>query len=171
PPLTEGTYGRLWARLDGYARRRWSVTADVQAGEGKSTARLYGQIRQELGSRRGATLDVKAGIATLPALPQSLFRLGGVSTVRGFEYGTVRGQAFWVARLDVAPIRARLRPVVFADAGQAALAADLFSSKALIGAGVGLSVFNGVLRLDLSHPISPDSGGKVRFDIVVRAAR
>ena len=171
PPVADGTYGGLWARLDGYGQRRWNVTTDLQAGEGRSTGRLYGQIRQEFGGRRGATLDVKAGIATQPTLPQSLFRLGGVSTVRGFEYGTLRGQAFWAARLDVTPIKGRLRPVVFADAGQAARASELFSTKALIGAGVGLSVFNGVLRFDLSHPISPDVGGKVRFDIVVQAAR
>ncbi len=171
PPVAEGTYGGLWARLDGYGVRRWSVTSDLQAGEGRSTGRLYGGIRQDFGGRRGATLEVKGGIATRPTLPQSLFRLGGVSTVRGFEYGTLRGQAFWAARLDVAPIRGRLRPVAFADAGQAASAADLFSSKVLIGGGVGLSIFNGIVRLDLSHPISPDIGGKVRFDIMVQAAR
>jgi hypothetical protein len=57
------------------------------------------------------------------------------------------------------------------DAGQAARPGDLFASKALAGAGVGLSVFNGALRFDLSHPLTPDTGGKVRFDIVVQAAR
>jgi hemolysin activation/secretion protein len=94
-----------------------------------------------------------------------------VSTVRGFDYGALRGQAFWAARLDFAPFSGRLRPVAFADAGQAARAEDLFSSQALVGAGVGLSLFHGVLRFDLSHPISPDIGGKVRFDIVVQAVR
>jgi hemolysin activation/secretion protein len=147
------------------------VTADLLAGEGQSTGRLYGQIREELGGRNGATLELKAGAATQPTLPQSLFRLGGVSTVRGFEYGALRGQAFWAARLDVAPLRGRLRPVLFADAGQAASLEGLFSSEALAGAGVGLSVFDGLVRFDLSYPITPDVGGKVRFDIVVRAAR
>ncbi|MEO7986650.1 MAG: ShlB/FhaC/HecB family hemolysin secretion/activation protein [Gemmatimonadales bacterium] len=171
PQVAEGTYGSFWARLDGYGKRRWRVTADLQAGDGRSTGRVYGAIRQDFGGRRGATLDVKAGVATNPTLPQALFRLGGVSTVRGFEYGALSGQAFWAARLDIAPIRGRLRPVLFADAGQAARVDDLFSSKALIGAGVGLSVFDGILRLDLSHPISPDIGGNMRFDIVVQAAR
>jgi outer membrane translocation and assembly module TamA len=171
PPVADGTYGGLWARLDGYGRRRWSVTADLRAGEGNSTGRLYGRIRQAFGGGRGATLEVKGGVATAPALPQSLFRLGGVTTVRGFDYGRLRGQAFWAARLDIAPLNGRLRPVIFADAGQAARADDLFSSQALVGAGVGLSLFHGVLRFDLSHPVSPDIGGKVRFDIVVEAAR
>ena len=171
PPIADGTYGGLWARLDGFGRRRWTVTADLHAGEGTSTGRLYGRIRQGVGGGRGVTLELKAGLATSPTLPQSLFRLGGVSTVRGFEYGTVRGQAFWAARLDFTPLRRRLRPVVFVDAGQAARAEDLFSSKALVGAGIGLSLFRGVLRFDLSHAVSPDVGGKVRFDIVMRAVR
>jgi hypothetical protein len=55
--------------------------------------------------------------------------------------------------------------------GQAARPGDLFSSEALAGAGVGVSIFNGALRFDLSHPLTPDDGGKVRFDIVVQAAR
>jgi Haemolysin secretion/activation protein ShlB/FhaC/HecB len=171
PPVADGTYGGLWARLGGFGRRRWTITADLQAGEGTSTGRLYGRIRQGVGGRRGVTLEVKAGLATAPTLPQSLFRLGGVTTVRGFDYGARRGQAFWAARLDITPFRGRLRPVVFADAGQAARAEDLFSSQALVGAGVGLSLFRGVLRFDLSHAVSPDIGGKVRFDIVVQAVR
>jgi hypothetical protein len=64
-----------------------------------------------------------------------------------------------------------LRPVAFAYAGQASRAEHKFSSKALVGAGVGLSLFRGVLRFDLSHPVSPDMGGKVRFDIVMEAVR
>jgi hypothetical protein len=171
PPIADGTYAGLWTRVDGFGRRRWSVTADLQAGEGTSTGRLYGRIRQGVGGRRGATLELKAGLATAPTLPQSLFRLGGLSTVRGFDYATLVGQAFWAARLDVTPFRGRLRPVAFADAGQASRAEHLFSSKALVGAGVGLSLFHGVLRFDLSHPVSPDIGGKVRFDIVVQAVR
>jgi hemolysin activation/secretion protein len=91
--------------------------------------------------------------------------------VRGFEYGERRGQAFWAAQLDLAPIAGRLRPVAFVDVGQAARPGDLFSSEALAGAGVGVSIFNGALRFDLSHPLTPDTGGKVRFDIVVQAAR
>jgi len=110
-------------------------------------------------------------VATRPTLRQSLFRLGGLATVRGFEYGERRGQAFWAAQLDIAPISGRLRPVAFVDAGQTDRPEDLFSSTALAGAGVGLSLFGGALRFDLSHPLTPDTGGKVRFDIVVQAAR
>ncbi|MFL5403563.1 MAG: hypothetical protein ACJ8BF_12170 [Gemmatimonadales bacterium] len=64
-----------------------------------------------------------------------------------------------------------MRPVVFLDAGQAAAISSLFSSTALVGGGLGLSFFGGLVRFDFSHPISPDTGGKVRFDIVIQGVR
>jgi hypothetical protein len=171
PPVDEGTFGGGWVRLRGVSATRWSLTADVLAGEGRSTGRLFGEAWRSVGGRRGISVRAKAGIATLPTLQQSQFRLGGLATVRGFDYGERRGQAFWAAQLDVAPIHARIRPVAFIDAGQAARADDLFSSKALVGGGIGISLLSGLIRFDLSHPITPDTGGKVRFDLVVQAAR
>jgi hemolysin activation/secretion protein len=169
--VDEGTFGGAYVRLAGVRDTRWSVTADVLGGEGRTTGRLYGDLRRGFGGQRGLTVRVKAGVATSPTLQQSAFRLGGVNTVRGFEYGTGRAQSFWAAQLDVAPLAGRLRPVVFLDAGQADEPGDLFSSKALVGGGIGLSMFSGLLRFDLSYPISTGSEGKVRFDIVVQAPR
>jgi hypothetical protein len=48
---------------------------------------------------------------------------------------------------------------------------ELFNGAALAGAGVGLSLFNGALRFDLSRRLTPDTGGKLRFDIVVQGVR
>ncbi len=171
PPVDQGTFAGGSARLTHTGGLRWNLTADVLGGEGRTTGRLYGDLRKDVGDRSGATLRLKAGIATSSALAQSAFRLGGLATVRGFEYGERRGQAFWAAQLDLAPFGARLRPVAFVDVGQADRPGELFSSTALAGAGVGVSLFRGALRLDVSHPITPDTGGKVRFDIVVQAVR
>ena len=91
--------------------------------------------------------------------------------MRGFDYGSRQGQAFWAAQLDLAPIRGRIRPVVFIDAGQAGAADELFETDALVGAGAGVSLFNGLLRFDLSHPLVPDTGGDLRFDIVLQGVR
>jgi hypothetical protein len=90
--------------------------------------------------------------------------------VRGHDYGARRGPAFWAAQLDVTPLPGRLRPVLFMDAGQAGAAEGLFSSRVLAGAGVGLSLFGGLLRFDLSRAVSPDEP-TIRFDIVVQGAR
>jgi hypothetical protein len=61
--------------------------------------------------------------------------------------------------------------VLFLDAGQGGRIGDLFSSRAFVGGGVGVSLFHGLVRLDFSHPISPDAGGKVRFDLVFQGVR
>jgi hemolysin activation/secretion protein len=170
-PVDPGTYGAASVRVTHVGAWRWGLTADVLGNADHTTGRLFGDLRVDPGDGLGATLRLKAGVATSPTLQQSLFRLGGQLTVRGFDYGTRRGQAFWAAQLDLAPVRGRLRPVAFVDAGQSADVSDLFSSTALAGAGVGLSMYGGALRLDLSHPLTPDTGGKLRFDIVVQAPR
>jgi hypothetical protein len=171
PPVDAGTVAGAALRLSHFGAVRWNLTGDVLGGGDGTTGRLFGDLRLNAGDRRGATLRLKAGIATRPTLAQSRFRLGGQATVRGFDYGTRQGQAFWAAQLDVTPIRGRLRPVAFVDAGQTANPADLFGSRVLAGAGVGLSVFGGALRLDLSRRLTPDSGGNLRFDVVVQAPR
>jgi len=61
--------------------------------------------------------------------------------------------------------------VIFLDVGQASRISRLFSSSALVGGGVGLSLFRGLIRFDLSRPISPDQSGKVRFDLVLQGVR
>lgn len=171
PPVDEGTFGGASIRLGRVGHTRWSLTADALGGAGHVTGRLFGDLRWRVGSRPGLTLRVKAGAATEPTPPQSLFRLGGVNTVRGFEYGTRRAPAAWAAQLDVAPFEWRIRPVAFVDAGQAASISGLLSSPALVGGGVGLSVLRGLVRFDVSRPITPDQGGKVRFDLVIGGIR
>jgi hypothetical protein len=169
-PVTEGTFGGGSVSLSGTIPFRWSVTADALGGEGLFTGRFFGEIRRSFGGVRGATIRAKAGIATNTDLQQMQFRVGGVNTVRGFDYGTLRGQAFWATQLDIAPIRGRIRPVLFADAGRASAPGDLFEGQVLVGAGVGLSVFGGLLRLDLSRRLSPGDG-TVRFDVTAGAPR
>jgi hypothetical protein len=170
PPVDEGHFGGGFARLSGVGDLRWHATADVLGGAGTTTGRLYGDLRYGIGGSRGLTVRLKSGIATSPTLPQSEFRLGGIGTVRGHDYGERRGQSFWAAQVDVAPVKGRLRPVLFVDAGQAGGAESLLSGKVLAGAGVGLSMFGGFLRFDLSHSLAPDDPG-LRFDIAVQQPR
>jgi hypothetical protein len=168
PPVREMTRGMVAVGLSGFQRYRWKLTADLSLGAGRILPRLYGSIQRSFGWRHSVSVRARAGVGAEPALAQTMFRLGGLSTVRGFEYGTVRAPAFWSAQLDLAPIGMRTRPVIFIDAGQAAGVSRLFSSTAFIGGGIGLSLLNGLVRLDLSRPLSPDRGRKLRFDIVVQ---
>ena len=170
PPVEEGRFGSAFLQFAGGGATRWRATADLLAGEGITVGRLYGELRQGIGGSRGLTIRLKSGIATSPTLPQSAFRLGGVGTVRGQEYGARRGQAFWAAQVDVAPVSGRLRPVAFVDLGQAGGAGALLSGRVLAGAGVGISMFGGLVRLDLSRSVAPDRP-RLRFDLVVQAPR
>jgi hemolysin activation/secretion protein len=171
PRIKEGTFGLLSAGVSWIRRTRWNITTDLLVGEGRATARLFGQIRRSFGADRGLTVRGKAGAGTRPASPQTLFRLGGVNTVRGFPYGSIRSPAFWAAQLDLAPLGGRVRPVLFLDAGQGAEISRLFSSGVLVGGGVGISLFRGLVRLDFSRAISPDPAGKVRFDLLLQGVR
>jgi hypothetical protein len=170
PPVHEGTFAVISAQARSRGRTRWSATADVLGGGGRTTGRLYGDLRARVGRGWGLTLRLKAGAVTEPTTPQALFRLGGINTVRGFDYASVRGAAFWAGQLDMTPFDGRVRPVLFIDAGQASSVSRLFSSTASVGAGVGLSLFRGLVRFDLSQPVTPDRGGKVRFDLLVQSA-
>ena len=170
PRVDEGRFGGGFVRLSGVGALRWQATADVLGGEGEVTGRLYGEVRHGIGGRRGLTVRLKGGLATRPTLRQSAFRLGGVGTVRGHDYGERRGQAFWAAQLDLAPLGGRLRPVLFADLGQAGGAGSVFSGRVLAGVGAGLSLFGGLIRFDLSRSVSPDRP-TVRFDFVIQAPR
>ncbi len=66
--------------------------------------------------------------------------------------------------------RGALRPVLFADAGQAGPLDDLGRLPVYTGAGVGFSLFRGLARLDLSAPISPEVGS-LRVDFSFGAPR
>jgi hypothetical protein len=169
PPIAEGTFGGAAIRLErGLVRSRWMLGADVLGHRDSVTARVFGSFRRALW--RGGTAPIvvlRSGVTTRAPLPQQAFRIGGTGTVRGFDYGTRRGQAFWAAQLDWPLKRGLVQPVVFGDAGQAAAAQELFRSRLIAGGGAGLALLGGFLRFDLSHPITKGGSG-LRFDLVAR---
>ena len=171
PPVTEGTFGGGSLGLSGLSRFQWKVTADVLGGSGHAAGRIYGGMGRRWGSAPEIWARLQAGIGTEPGLLQTLFRVGGLNTVRGFEYGTQRAPAFWSGQLDVALLGGRVRPLLFLDVGQASRLTDLVSGPVLVGAGAGISVLRGLIRFDLSRPVSPDIGGKLRFDLILQRLR
>lgn len=172
PSIEEGVFAGLLAAVGTHSRLPWNLTIDMLEGTGETVARMYGDLRATLGWSRQVVLRIKAGAGTEPALPQTLFRVGGVHTVRGFEYAAIRAPTFWAAQLDLSPITGRFRPVVFLDAGQGGRASQLFSTSALVGGGVGVALFHELLRLDLSRPLLPHgASSKLRFDIIFLGAR
>jgi hypothetical protein len=174
PAVTEGTFVGGSAAVNGRGPISWTLIADVLSGAGTSTGRFWGEARYSVGKAAGATLRAKAGSGTSPTLPPSQFRVGGQQTVRMYDYGTERGQAFWAGQLDVTPFGGSVRPVLFADVGWAGRAED-FGDKPLVGVGIGVSLYSklfraGLIRFDLSRHLSPNRP-TLRFDVVIQAVR
>ncbi|MEZ4412874.1 MAG: hypothetical protein R2910_07830 [Gemmatimonadales bacterium] len=164
-PVTEGFFMGVTATLSGVAGTgTWRIGAEGLGGENGTTGRFMAEIRQRAFGMRGVTITGRGGVATTDPLPQMAFRLGGLETVRGFNYATYQGQAFWSMQGDWTPFKGQVRPVVFADVGQAGALGSLFSQKPLVGVGAGLSFFNGIARFDFSVPLQGPASG-LRFDI------
>ena len=79
PPIKEGVFGGVGARLSGARRARWSLALDVLGGTGQTTARLYGNVRRSFGGRREITIRIairgsvrllgSVGLAPVPPAP------------------------------------------------------------------------------------------------------
>ena len=175
PAVSAGTFVGYGATLQGGEAWRWSVTADGLSGDGTTTGRLFGDLRHVLGGDRGALVRLKAGVTTDDPLPQMAFRAGGQQSIRAARYGSLRGQTFWSAMVDVTPWGGTFRPVFFADAGWAGAIDDFETQQPLVGGGVGLSIYSsllrsGLIRIDLSHQFAPSSSA-YRLDVIVQAFR
>lgn len=119
----------------------------------------------------GTSLAIGATLAagTSEGLPvQNEFLLGGAKTVRGQPPASLQGPWYWLARLETslgAPDRA-VRPVIFADIGWAGQRSELtHPGRPLSGAGIGFSVMDGFLRIDLARGIFPRRNLRLEFQL------
>lgn len=88
--------------------------------------------------------------------------------MRGQLAGTERGDAYWLARAELAPTKGGVRPVIFGDLGWAGDRADFaHPGRPMSGAGIGASFLDGLIRTDLSRGIYPRK--KFRFDVYLEA--
>lgn len=152
---------------------RWRASVDARA-EGTAGDFDYGRGLLDLtvshGLPYGAELAVTAsagGIAgTAPT--QRAFQLGGLHTVRGIRPGTMSGSAFWMGRGELALARRVVKPVLFGDVGWAGDRRNFSApGRLLSGVGVGASVMDGMIRLDVARGLWPQKA--VRVDLSVEA--
>ncbi|HET7321500.1 MAG TPA: ShlB/FhaC/HecB family hemolysin secretion/activation protein [Longimicrobiaceae bacterium] len=156
--------------LDPAGWRGW-VDASVEASTGTfhfARPRLALTGAAPLPGPFVGSLQVAGGTSfgTLPA--QSLWYLGGPSTVRGYTANLLSGNAYWRARAQVGPSFPGARIVLFSDAGWAGDRGDVRFDPPLLSAGVGLSFLDGLVRFDLSRALRPPTGW--RLDLHVDAA-
>ncbi len=150
---------------------RWGALLDVTAETGSHTF-----FRPGLTLRGGAPLpwrllgvvEVAAGTtlgtdASTPAPVQSFWYLGGPATLRGFGAGEIAGPDHARARLEVGTEFPGARIALFGDGGWAGTFDRWTSDDLALSAGVGGSLMDGLLRLDLSRTLQPVERWRLDF--------
>lgn len=115
----------------------------------------------------GLTLSGGSSVGYLP--PQRRWYLGGTHTVRGQDADTTYGgDTYGLARVELARDNRTHRSSLFADAGWAGSRDRLaLDDRLLTGVGYGESMFDGILRVDLSRGLLPKK--QWRFDVYLEA--
>ncbi len=164
PSIAEGDYvhaalAKTWT-IGFAAGTRLTLGVDGLVSRDSLSARFWGAARLPYhDGKLIAALGVRGGVVAGNDLPQTRFRVGGPSTVRGYVYGTAAGRSFWSARSDLEiAVSQWWSPLVFVDAGNVD-----FSGTPLLGVGGGVSLLSGWVKAELAKGVTND--GILRFDI------
>ncbi|HJQ20065.1 MAG TPA: hypothetical protein VJ867_06935 [Gemmatimonadaceae bacterium] len=148
-------------------RASGKLTADAATGP-TDFARgiLELTMNRGVGRARTVTLTGSTG-STVGEVPvQRLFYLGGPETVHGHAPGDMVGDAFWMGHLEIAEGHAFFGTAAFVDVGWAGARTDWTRAPSTLrGAGVGIHLLQGLVRLDVSHGLEP--AGRWRGDLFV----
>jgi len=155
---------RLEAARGSAVRDMTDFGATLQAG---TYGRAALDVTASHGLFNGAAALTLAGGTSFGEMPlQRAWFLGGSQTVRGQRPGTAAGNAFWLARAEVAQGFSAVRPVLFADMGWAGDRRNWSAIGVPVsGAGAGFSVLDGLLRFDVARGIKPTA--QWRLDMYV----
>ncbi|WP_411281516.1 hypothetical protein [Gemmatimonas sp.] len=150
-----GTYSRVL--LERPKGLRFTTVLNGEAGTGTfqyARASVEGTATRPVG--RLATALTGAIGSSLGNVPrQRGWFLGGVRTVRGQIAGTQDGDAFWLARAEVGTKQGVFRPVGFFDIGWAGSREAFGKVQPQRGAGVGVGLLDGLIRVDFSRGLYP----------------
>ena len=115
----------------------------------------------------GLTLSAGSSVGHLP--PQRFWYLGGTQTVRGQDPELAQsGNAFWLGRFELARDNPGHRSSIFGDMGWAGDRDHLDKvGIPLSGVGYGESMFDGIVRADISYGLHPRR--RLRFDVYLEA--
>ncbi len=150
-----GMYSRLL--LDRPQGLRVTTVLNGEAGTGTfqyARASVEGTITRPV-SRFSTALTGAIGSSLGDVPRQRGWFVGGVRTVRGQIAGTQDGDAFWLARAEVGTKQGVFRPVGFFDIGWAGSREAFAKVQPQRGAGVGIGVLDGLIRVDFSRGLYP----------------
>jgi len=105
-----------------------------------------------------AMLEGAAGTSFGDPAVQHLWRLGGPTTLRGYASSAMAGESFWRGRVELATSAPVARLVLFSDAGWAGARENLRTDPWLASAGVGVSLLDGIIRVDVARALKRPTG-------------
>jgi outer membrane translocation and assembly module TamA len=132
---------------------------DYQYGRGSVTGRAI----ITPGGPVAVAIEGAAGTSTGSVPLQGRFYLGGPATLRGYSGAVIAGETFWRGRREIASSFPGFRIAAFSDIGWAGDRSALRTGKPLLGTGAGVSLLDGLIRLDLARGMRAPKGW--RFDL------
>lgn len=110
-------------------------------------------------------IELAGGSSTGNVPLQNQFFLGGARTIRGYAIGTTAGNAYWRARTEIGTAFPLARLAVFSDFGWAGNRDDISDRPSLLSAGVGASLLDGLIRLDLARALRGQRDWRLHMSI------
>jgi hypothetical protein len=127
---------------------------------GRPLLRLGAEGPIAAGVGYGVSLAGGTGFGEVPV--QRLWQIGGATTVRGHDAASLRGETLWLARGELTRGAPMMRLSLFGDAGWAGDGADLWDARPLRGVGLGVSLLDNLVRVDLARGLG---GGGFRLHL------
>jgi hypothetical protein len=163
----KGTYlgaRTRYTRSFGLDPQGFRLFSDFRLEGARGDTASYGRAALDLTTSHGigngaVSLTVAGGSSVGEVPPQRYWFLGGSRTVRGHRPGTEAGDAFWLARAEIAHGLGVVRPVLFGDigwAGDRRTWRDI--GQPMSGAGAGITILDGLIRFDVARGITPKPG-------------
>lgn len=162
-------------RLDTRLRGEGAFTdrSDLLGNTGYGRFVVDATLARNVG-RFGVALTGATGYAVGDLPPQRAFYVGGLHTVRG-QFARPEGEgrvgdAFWLGRAELGLGRMlAARPTLFYDIGWAGSRNDFAQpGRPISGAGVGLSLLDGLFRFDVARGIWPEKRWRADFSVDAR---
>jgi hypothetical protein len=163
----KGTYvgtRTRYTRSFGLDPQGFRLFSDLRLEGAHGDTASYGRAALDLTTSHGigngaASLTLAGGSSVGVVPPQRFWFLGGSRTVRGHRPGTEAGDAFWLARAEIAHGVGVVRPVLFGDIGWAGDRREWRDiGQPMSGAGAGITILDGLIRFDVARGITPKPG-------------
>ena len=145
-------------------RLRWGIMLQALGSTGTfdfTRAALTTHLIFPLGGDLTGSLEAAAGWSGGTVPTQSLWYLGGPGSLRGYAGAVIGGESFWRGRAEIGMGLPGARLALFGDAGWAGPRDKFTSDPSLIGAGVGASFMDGLLRIDLARAMRSPTGWRL----------